>query len=132
MLTDDDKQWIATQLREFRQEFAEGLAQNRQELAVRLEQNRQEFVDRLERNSQKFADRMEQNRQEFADRLEQNRQEFAERLERVETTLLTEFHKWSSPVEMRMRSHSTTLQALDLELEALKDRVSKLEGKKAS
>ena len=49
-------------------------------------------------------------------------------LERVETTLLTEFHKWASPVEMRQRSHSAALRALDTEVEAIADRVTKLEG----
>jgi hypothetical protein len=52
----------------------------------------------------------------------------AERLERVETKLLTEFHKWASPVEMRQRSNSYALSAIDLEVEALRDRVKKLEG----
>jgi hypothetical protein len=37
------------------------------------------------------------------------------RIEHVETNLLTEFHKWASPVEMRVRSHSAALRALDLE-----------------
>ena len=49
------------------------------------------------------------------------------RLERVETTLLTEFHKWASPVEARQRSHSAAMRAF--ELEAVSDRVKKLEGK---
>jgi hypothetical protein len=30
-------------------------------------------------------------------------------LERVETALLTEFHKWSSPLEMRVGSHSAAV-----------------------
>lgn len=51
-----------------------------------------------------------------------------EDLERVETRLLTEFHKWSQPVEARIRAHAAALQALDLEMEALSDRVKKLEG----
>jgi hypothetical protein len=59
---------------------------------------------------------------------EDDKQWIAEQLERVETTLLTEFHKWASPLEMRVRSHSATLRALDLEVEALSDRVDKLEG----
>lgn len=50
-----------------------------------------------------------------------------EQLERVETRLLTEFHKWSSPVDARLRSHSSTLRALDLEVESLSDRVKQLE-----
>jgi hypothetical protein len=49
-------------------------------------------------------------------------------LERVETTLLTAFHQWSSPVEMRVRSHTAALRALDIELEAVADRVKTLEG----
>lgn len=42
-----------------------------------------------------------------------------ERLERVETNLLTEFHKWASPVEMRQRTHSAAIRAIDAEMEAL-------------
>ena len=49
-------------------------------------------------------------------------------IERVETALLTEFHKWASPVEMRVRSHSAALRAIDLEVEAVSDRVTKLES----
>jgi len=48
-------------------------------------------------------------------------------LERVETTLLTEFHKWASPVEVRQRSHSAAIRALDVEMESLSDRLKKLE-----
>ena len=50
------------------------------------------------------------------------------RIEHVETTLLTEFHKWASPIEARLRTHSAALRAVDLEMEALTDRVQKLEG----
>ena len=45
-------------------------------------------------------------------------------LERVETKLLTEFHKWASPVEMRVRSHSAGLRAIDIEVEAVSDRIT--------
>jgi hypothetical protein len=48
-------------------------------------------------------------------------------LERVETSLLTEFHKWASPLEMRVKSHSLALHALDLETQAIDERVTKLE-----
>ncbi len=51
-----------------------------------------------------------------------------EQVERVETSLLTEFHKWASPVEARQRSHTAALRALDVEMEALSDRVKKLEA----
>jgi hypothetical protein len=46
-----------------------------------------------------------------------------EQMERVETSLLTEFHKWASPVEARQRSHTAALRAFDLEMESLSDRV---------
>jgi hypothetical protein len=47
----------------------------------------------------------------------------------VETTLLTEFHKWTSPVELRSRSHAAALRALDAEVESLADRLKNLEGR---
>jgi hypothetical protein len=50
-----------------------------------------------------------------------------ERLDRVETKLLTAFHQWASPMEARLRTHAAALRALDLEMEALDDRVKKLE-----
>lgn len=49
------------------------------------------------------------------------------KIKKVETTLLTEFHKWAPPAEMRLRSHSATLRALDIEMESLTDRVDKFE-----
>ena len=48
-------------------------------------------------------------------------------IERVETSLLTEFHKWASPLEMRVKSPSLALRALDLETQALAERVTTLE-----
>jgi hypothetical protein len=47
---------------------------------------------------------------------DEDKQWINERLEKVETTLLTEFHKWASPVELRQRSHAAALRALDGEL----------------
>jgi hypothetical protein len=52
-----------------------------------------------------------------------------EQLRTIETSLLTEFHKWASPLEARQRTHTATLRAIDLEMESLSGRVSKLEGK---
>jgi hypothetical protein len=50
-------------------------------------------------------------------------------LEKVETTLLTEFHKWASPVELRQKSHAAALRALDAEVESMSDRLKNLEGR---
>jgi hypothetical protein len=51
-----------------------------------------------------------------------------ERCELLETRLLTEFHKWASPAEARNRTIQAALRAIDLEMESLAGRVSKLEG----
>ncbi|MCX6627741.1 MAG: hypothetical protein NTW28_08945 [Candidatus Solibacter sp.] len=52
-----------------------------------------------------------------------------ERCEQVETKLLTEFHRWASPAEARSRTISAALRAIDVEMEAIDDRVKKLEGR---
>jgi hypothetical protein len=50
-----------------------------------------------------------------------------QKLEKLETTLLTEFHKWASAIDARQRSHTAVLRALDVEMESLADRVGKIE-----
>lgn len=55
--------------------------------------------------------------------------EVDERIEKVETSLLTEFHKWASPLDARMRTHTALLRAVDLELEAHDGCIQKLENK---
>jgi hypothetical protein len=60
---------------------------------------------------------------------DEDKQWIKEELEKVETTLLTEFHKWASPVELRQRSHAAALRALDAEVESLSDRLKHLEGR---
>ncbi len=55
------------------------------------------------------------------ERIERVESRFGERLEKFETTLLTEFHKWASPIEMRQRTHAATLRAVDAEMEALSE-----------
>lgn len=48
-------------------------------------------------------------------------------IEATGTKLLTGFHKWASPMELRVQSHATAIRVLDLELENVKERLSKLE-----
>ena len=60
---------------------------------------------------------------------DEDKQWIKEQLEGVETTLLTEFHIWASPVEMRQRSHAAAIRALDAEVESLSDRLKNLEGR---
>jgi hypothetical protein len=47
---------------------------------------------------------------------EEDKQWISQRLEKVETTLLTEFHNWASPVELRQKSPAAALRALDREV----------------
>jgi hypothetical protein len=60
---------------------------------------------------------------------EEDKQWISQRLEKVETALLTEFHKWASPVELRQKSHAAAIRALDTEVEATSDRLKNLEGR---
>jgi hypothetical protein len=60
-------------------------------------------------------------------RFEEHTRLFRQQLEKVETTLLTEFHKWASPQEMRQRTHAAAIRALDAEVESLSDRPNDLE-----
>ena len=50
------------------------------------------------------------------------------RLERVETKLLTAFHSWASPADQKTRSHREAIRALDLQIEEIASRVSRLEA----
>jgi len=56
-----------------------------------------------------------------------DKQWISEQLEKVETKLLTAFHEWSQPASIRMRSHAADIRALQVDLETLQDRVTKLE-----
>jgi hypothetical protein len=55
---------------------------------------------------------------------EEDKRWIDDRLQAMETRLLTAFH----PVEIKARSHSAALRALDMQLEALEERLSKLES----
>jgi hypothetical protein len=75
-----------------------------------------------------FRNVQQQSERRF-EQIDRRFEEVEQKIEKVETNLLTEFHKWASPLEMRQRSHSAVLRALDMELESVIDRVKKLEEK---
>lgn len=83
------------------------------------------FQQQLQQHFQQYR---EQERLWVREQLGEHTRLFSERLEKVETTLLTEFHKWASPQDMRIRSHALAIRALDDEVESLSDRVKNLEG----
>ena len=94
----------------------------------------------MERHLGKRTDEIEQRMDEIEQRMKDHTTAVETNLkvemkaigERIETALLTEFHKWASPAEARTRTISAALRAIDLEMEALMDRVQKLEGQKPS
>ena len=55
------------------------------------------------------------------------RQEFRQLIERVETNLLTEFHKWAQPYEIRTRGPSRAVAEFDERLGLVDERPSRLE-----
>jgi molybdopterin-biosynthesis enzyme MoeA-like protein len=122
VLNDDDKQWIASRIEKTETSL-------RGEFGDRFEKLETRSADRFAKLETTLADRFERTESTFAERLERVEATFADRLERVETTLLTEFHKWASPVELRQRSHAAAMRAFDAELQALSDRVKNLEGR---
>ena len=47
----------------------------------------------------------------------------------TETRLLEEFRKWASPSDMRTRSNALRTSAIEADLDLVKDRLDKLEGR---
>ena len=74
-----------------------------------------------------LLDLLEEDRRWTLERFREHR----ELLENMETRLLTEFHKWASPMEARQRTHTATLRAIDLEMESISERVKPLEDNAA-
>src|SRR5882672_4991302 len=111
-LTDDDKQWFSNMV-------SDAVSSSEKRLATAI-------ADSDKRGGAELA-AVKAELAAVKAELSEVKAELSASIERVETSLLTEFHKWASPLEMRMRSHSATLRTLDLELEAISDRVTKLE-----
>jgi hypothetical protein len=61
--------------------------------------------------------------------LEAMEERLVEQMGDSETRLLTEFHKWASPMELRVRSHAAAFRAMDAEIEDIGVRVKKLEDR---
>ena len=119
-LTEDDRRWLLDQLEGHRDE-------NRRWVLELRDEDRRWTIERS-------AEQREEDRRWVLELRDAERQwvleqfrEHRELLETVETRLLTEFHKWASPMEARQRTHTATLRAIDLELESLNERVKRLE-----
>jgi flagellar capping protein FliD len=71
---------------------------------------------------ERFTKRIDESGKELEERL-------VERIRDTETTLLTEFHKWASPIDTRVRGLSSMLRAVDADLEYFQERLKKLENR---
>ena len=65
----------------------------------------------------------------ITEQLREERSRITEEIRGVETSLLTEFHKWASPSEARQRTHAAVQTVIDLEMEALSERVGRQRGR---
>jgi hypothetical protein len=83
VLTNEDKQWF--------------------------EENTRRLTERLEHLIEENTRRLEQR---FTEQLAGQQRDVSEKIEKVETTLLTEFHKCASPQEMRQQTQAA-IRALD-------------------
>jgi hypothetical protein len=79
-----------------------------------------------------YLTRMEGQLARMDDRMTQMEDRLSQRIEKVETSLLTEFHKWASPVESKLRTHRSWFYEVDAEVELLKERIKKLEARNPS
>jgi len=130
MLSDEDKQWLSNVVRavgEKVERLDEKVERNTTALVEGMEHQRVALLEQMEHQRTALLEQMEHQRTALLEQMEQQRIGILERVERAETTLLAEFHKWASPFELRVHSHSAVLRALDAEMEALRERVKKLE-----
>src|SRR5579872_1950730 len=131
-LDNEDKEWLSELLRTGMQQLSTELRTERRGDLNQLRLDlRTELHTDMDQLRTEWRGDMNQLRTELSGDLNQFRLELRTELradiERVETNLLTAFHKWASPTEARMRGVMSTLNALDLELNDLKDRVKKIE-----
>jgi hypothetical protein len=92
----------------------------------------QERSSAVDEDLKAYLTRMEGQLARMDDRMTQMEDRLSQRIEKVETSLLTEFHKWASPVESKLRTHRSWFYEVDAEVELLKERIKKLEARNPS
>lgn len=128
-MTDSDKNWLSEQLGAVKALLEQSETRSTQTL-LELKQSLLELESRLNQRFENLLDRrLEALESRFDERIVQSETRMRELIERVETSLLTEFHKWASPMEARMRAHTAILRAIDLDKEHMDERLRKLEGR---
>jgi hypothetical protein len=86
-------------------------------LSERIDESAKALEGRLNEQLTGFATAMIALEDRLNARIDESAKALEDRLtERIcdtETTLLTEFHKWASPVDLRARSHAAAIKAMD-------------------
>ncbi len=77
------------------------------------------ITEQLRDGTTRIAAELREHRNRIAEEFREDRNRITEEIRTVETSLLTEFHKWASPSEARQRTHAAALRAIYLEMEAL-------------
>jgi hypothetical protein len=93
-----------------------------------MDEDLKQFLTRIAERQDARMDKLDARMDRLETAMEAMGARLDAKIEKVETTLLTEFHKWASPLESRERATREIARALDLELDLLKERVRKLEG----
>jgi len=97
------------------------------ELKLRRVRQKEHVTMSLSEEDKRWVlEQLAENAQRLEGRLRATRSDLPAAVERVETNLLTEFYTWASPIDARKRTHTAVLRAV--EVEALSDRVTKLEA----
>jgi polyhydroxyalkanoate synthesis regulator phasin len=120
-----------------RKDLTNSLADSEGRLLTHMREMEDRLVDHLVAYVDERALRTESRVQALDEKvqaLDEKVQALDGKIEKVETTLLTEFHKWASPVEVKLRTHRSWFTEIDSEIERIKERLAKLEseGGKAS
>jgi len=110
-------------------QFQELLVASEQRLDKKLEARIVESEQRLEK---KLETRIAESEQRLEQRLQERILTRTEEMirwsvEEMETRILRAFHGWAPRIEQRQSSHREVLRTHDLEIEAIKNRLDKLE-----
>jgi hypothetical protein len=93
-------------------------------------QDLQDLRAAMERDKQDLRAAIEQDKQDLRAAIEQDKQDLKAAIEKVETTLLSEFWKWASTNDIKIRSLTGRSNDLDERLQLIEQRVFELERRR--
>ena len=91
----------------------------------------QELKQYLDSNFARIDERFEEVDKRF-ERVDKRFEELEARIEKTETNLLTAFHGWARPMELRVGNMTTIVMGFEERITLAEQRISQLERKRAS